>query len=266
MIDTHCHLSFRDYNGDRDAVVRRAADAGVTGLITVGTDPEDWQRCLDLAGRQPAVRVALGLHPNDAASFTPAVADELKRLAQSDARVVAIGETGLDFYRTQCPREKQWESFRAHLRLSAELGKPFILHCRDAEQEALDELAAFQQQSGAPLRGVWHCFTSTPAFARRAAELGLYFGLNGIVTYRRTNALRAAVAKMPEDRLLLETDCPFLAPEGWRGKRNEPAYLTKVVAVLAEIRKTSPEEMDRITTENARALLWHESFTTEAQR
>jgi len=254
MIDTHCHLTFAEFDADREQMLQRAVGAGVTGFVTVGTDPADWRRCLELAARHPAVRVALGLHPNHASGFTPALADELQALAQNDPRVAAIGETGLDFFRNQCPREKQWESFRAHLRISAALRKPFVLHCRAAENEALDELTALADQAGAPLRGVWHCFSSTPAHAERAATLGLHFGLNGIVTYPKADALRAAVAAMRLDRMLLETDCPFLPPQGWRGQRNEPAYLTKVVATLGDIRKVSPAEIDRITTENAKAL------------
>jgi TatD DNase family protein len=165
MIDTHCHLSYPDFAGDLDEVLARAATAGVTSFITVATDRDDWRRCLDLAATRPAVRVALGLHPNEASHFTPALADELRAAAASNSKVVAIGETGLDWYREQCPREKQYESFRAHLRISSELKKPFVLHCREAEEEMFAELAAFQQQTGAPLRGVWHCFTSTAAWA-----------------------------------------------------------------------------------------------------
>ena len=254
MIDSHCHLSFPDYNDDLDEVLKRAADVGVTNFITVATDPEDWKRCLNLAEGRPAVSVALGIHPNEAGIFTPAVAEELRRLAESDPRVVAIGETGLDWFRKQCPREQQLESFRAHLRIATEVRKPFILHCRDADKETLDELSAFQAQSGAHLRGVWHCFSSTAAFARRALELGLYFGLNGVMTYPKNDSLRQTVADLPADRLLLETDCPFLPPQGWRGQRNEPAYLTKVVAVLAEIRRADPVEICRATAENTRAL------------
>jgi len=254
MIDSHCHLSFPEFNHDRDEVLKRAADVGVTNFITVATDPEDWKRCLDLAARRPVVSVALGLHPNEAGIFTPAVAEALTRLAENNPRVVAIGETGLDWYRKQCPPERQLESFRAHLRTAAIVRKPFILHCRDAEKETLAELSACQAQSGAPLRGVWHCFSATAECARQAVELGLYLGLNGVVTYPKNTALRETVADLPADRLLLETDCPFLPPQGWRGQRNEPAYLTKVVAVLAAVRKTDPEEICRATVENTHAL------------
>jgi TatD DNase family protein len=254
MIDTHCHINFPDFNADRDAVIKRAKEAGVVGFITVATEPENWRRSLDLAEGQPTVRVALGVHPNHAECYSAAALAELKELATSNARVVAIGETGLDFFRDGAPREKQFESFRAHLELAAELNKPFILHCRAAETEMLEVLSAEQKRIGRPLRGVWHCFTATTEFAARASELNLYFGLGGIVTYPKSGSIREAVATMPLNKIVLETDCPFLPPQGWRGQRNEPAYLTKVVETLAEVRHTTPVEIKRVTTENARAL------------
>jgi TatD DNase family protein len=254
VIDTHCHINFPDFNADRDAVIKRAKDAGVEGFITVATEPENWRRSLDLAEGQPSVRVALGVHPNHAECYSAAALAELKELAAKNSRVVAIGETGLDFFRDGAPREKQFESFKAHVELAAELNKPFILHCRAAEAEMMEMLRAEQSRLGRPLRGVWHCFTSTTEFAAKATELGLYFGLGGIVTYPKSGSIREAVATMPADKILLETDCPFLPPQGWRGQRNEPSYLTKVVETLAEVRKTSADEVCRTTTENARAL------------
>lgn len=254
IIDTHCHLNFSDFNKDRADILKRAADAGVHGFVTVATGPGEWQRCLDLAEGHPEIRVALGVHPNESGVYSAKIGEDLRALAQKDSRVVAIGETGLDFFRENAPRDKQHESFARHLEISAELNKPFILHCRAAEAEMLDVLVAFQKKSGAPLRGVWHCFTSTAEFAARAAELGLYFGLGGIVTYPKAGDLRAAVAALPADRILLETDCPFLPPQPWRGQRNEPSYLTKVVETLAEVRKTMGGEIERVTTENARRL------------
>jgi TatD DNase family protein len=254
IIDTHCHLNFPDFNKDRADIMKRAADADVRAFVTVATEPEEWHRCLDLCEGHPQIRVALGVHPNEAALYTAKVGDELKTLAQKDSRVVAIGETGLDFYRDNAPRDKQHESFTRHLEIAAELNKPFILHCRAAEAAMLDVLVAFQKKSGTPLRGVWHCFTSTIEFGARAAELGLYFGLGGIVTYPKAGDLRAAVATLPADKILLETDCPFLPPKPWRGQRNEPAYLTNVVETLADVRKVSGDEIMRATTENAQRL------------
>jgi TatD DNase family protein len=249
MIDSHCHLDYEDFDADRAAMLQRAADAGVSGLLTVGTRPEEWPRAFAVAREFPAVRVALGLHPHEAERYTPDLKAQLRALIQSNAGVLAVGETGLDFFRNLAPREKQFAAFRAQLELAAELRLPFILHSRAAEAEVFEVLGEF-----APLRGVWHCFSSTREYAARAAALGLYFGIGGIVTYPKADEVRAAVAALPADRILLETDCPFLPPQPWRGKRNEPAYLTKVVETIAAVRGTTPEEIDRLTTENARAL------------
>jgi TatD DNase family protein len=253
IIDTHCHLSYPDFNNDRDAMLKRAAEKNVHGFVTIATGPEDWRRCLDLAEGRPAVRVSLGIHPNEAQVFSAATFDEMKTLAKNE-RVVAIGETGLDFFRDNAPREKQFEAFAAQLELASALNKPFVLHCRSAEAEMLGVLEDHKKKSNAPLRGVWHCFTSTTEFAKRAAALDLYFGLGGIVTYPKAAELREAVATLPADRILLETDCPFLPPQGWRGQRNEPAYLTKVVQTLSEVRGVPPGDVESITTENAKRL------------
>lgn len=254
IIDTHCHLNFPDFDRDRDAAFERAAQAGVAGFINVATRPEDWQRCLDLAEGRPSVRVALGIHPHEAGSYTLQTGAELKALAAADSRVVAIGETGLDFFRDHAPRDRQFEAFRAQLDIAAQLQKPVILHCRAAETEMLEVLEEHSKRQHSPLRGVWHCFTSTQAFAARAVALGLYFGLGGIITYPKATELREAAADLPADRLLLETDCPFLPPPPWRGQRNEPAYLVKVAEMLAQIRKTTVEEIAELTTRNAQAL------------
>ena len=194
----------------------------------------------------------IGLHPGNAADFTPELCVEIKRLAQAQQKVAAIGEIGLDFhYHDGPPREKQFEAFRAQMELAIELKLPVVIHCRETEKELLSMLAAYR-----PVRGVWHCFTSTAAYAAQAAELGLYFSVGGIVTYPKAQDLRDAVATLPADRLLLETDCPYLPPQPWRKKhgRNEPAYLTEVVKTLALVRGTTPEEIERITTENAETL------------
>jgi TatD DNase family protein len=253
IIDTHCHLTYPDFNRDRDAVLQRAADAGVKAFVTVATDPDDWQRCLDLAEGRPAIRVSLGLHPNEANLYTPELKESLRHLAEKDSRVVAIGETGLDFFRDGADRDKQFAAFHAQLEIAAALCRPFILHCRSAEREMLDVLKDVAKTNG-PLHGVWHCFTSTKAFAAEATELGLYFGLGGIVTYPKAAELREAVKTLPADRIVLETDCPFLPPQGWRGQRNEPSYLAKVVEVLAETRGCSREDLRRQTMENAMRL------------
>jgi TatD DNase family protein len=250
IIDTHCHLTYPDFNRDRDEVLYRAEQMGVKAYVTVATTPAEWQLCLDLAEGRPTIRVALGVHPNEASLYTPQVKDDLKALAAKDPRVVAIGETGLDFFRDGAPKDLQYAAFYAQLEIAAALRKPFILHCRQAEREMLDVLKDFAKTNG-PLHGVWHCFTATKEFAAEAIELGLYFGLGGIITYPKAADLREAIKILPEDRIVLETDCPFLPPQGWRGQRNEPAYLTKVVEVLAQTRETTAEAMKLKTFENA---------------
>ncbi len=253
MIDTHCHLTSHDFDTDCDAVIQRAQEAGVEAFITIGTEPADWPRCLNLAQRRPAVAAALGIHPNEASCFC---ADSLAQLRMyaSDSRVLGIGETGLDFYRDHAPREKQYDAFQAQLELAEELKKPFVLHCRAAENEMLDVLEKHRVKTGRALNGVWHCFTAAKEFGLRAAEMGLYFGLGGVVTYPKADSVREAVALLPEDRLLLETDCPYLAPKPWRGKRNEPAYLTAVSMTLAEVRGCTVESIRLATTANAKRL------------
>jgi len=253
IIDTHCHLSYPDFDRDRDEMLSRARQADVVGFVTIATGPDDWRRCLDLAEGRPAVRVALGIHPNEADIFSEQTFAELSQLARSNIRVVGIGETGLDYFRENSPRDKQRASFLAHLDLAVEMNRPFILHCRAAEDDMLKILEE-RAASGKSLRGVWHCFSASAEIAQRAMKLGLYFGLGGITTYPKAAGVRAAAAILPADRIILETDCPFLPPQGWRGQRNEPAYLKKVVQVLSETRSVPPAEIERATTENAHRL------------
>jgi len=254
IIDTHCHLNYPDFNNDRDGMMQRAEAAGVCGFLTVATTPDEWIRCLDLAEGRRTVRVALGVHPNDCALYSPQVARELKLLAAKDERVLAIGETGLDFFRDRGGRENQAAAFQSQLEIAAELNKPFILHCRAAEPEMLKQLAAHRATAGDTFRGVWHCFTSTLDYMNQAAAMGLYFGLGGVVTYPKAEGLREAVKAMPADKILLETDCPFLPPQPWRGQRNEPAYLTAVVEKIAAVRGATPDVIREQTHTNAQRL------------
>ena len=172
MIDTHCHLSSNDFDGDRDAMIERARNAGVETFVTIATGPDDWQRSLDLAANRPGVRVALGIHPNEASCFKQSAFAQMSEFAKQ-AHVVGIGETGLDFFRDHAPRDKQFEAFQAQLDMSEELTKPFILHCRAAEKEMLEVLEKHRVKTNRPLNGVWHCFTAAKEFGLRAAEMGL---------------------------------------------------------------------------------------------
>ena len=253
MIDTHCHLSSNDFDKDRDAMIERARNAGVEAFVTIATGPDDWQRCLDLAATRPDVRVALGIHPNEATVFDQTTFAQMSALAKQ-LHVVGIGETGLDFFRDHTPREMQFEAFQAQLDLSEELKKPFIIHCRAAEKELLEVLENHRIKTNRPLNGVWHCFTAAKEFGLRAAEIGLYFGLGGVMTYPKANDVREAIAALPEDRLVLETDCPYLPPQPWRGKRNEPSFLIAVVQKIAEVRGISLDAVRTATTTNAKRL------------
>ena len=255
LIDTHCHVSYPDFDHDRDAVLARAAEARVAFMLTVATDPGCWQRYLDLSEGRPQLRVALGFHPNHAETFSAGELLALKALfAKHRGKAVAVGETGLDFFREHCAPEIQRRAFQAQLDLAAELDLPFILHCRKAEREMLDVLAAQQAKLRQPLRGVWHCFSATPAFMREAVALGLHLGFGGILTYPKAQEVREAAREAPAARLLLETDAPYLPPQLWRGRRNEPAYMALTAQRLAEVRGLSVEELARLTTENARRL------------
>ncbi|MCW8133214.1 MAG: TatD family hydrolase [Planctomycetota bacterium] len=254
LIDTHCHVSYPDFDRDRDAVLARAKDAGVACMITVATDPSCWQRYLDLSEGRPQVRVALGFHPNYADTYSAeAFADLRARIEKNRDRVVAVGETGLDFFRDSCAPELQARAFQAQLDLAAELDLPFILHCRKAEREMLDVLAAQRKRLGA-LRGVWHCFSASVAHMKEAVDLGLYLGFGGILTYPKAQEVRDAAQAAPAERLLLETDAPYLPPQPWRGQRNEPAYVAETARRLAEVRGVPPDELAQTTSANARAL------------
>ena len=230
MIDTHAHL---DALEDADAAVARAGEAGVTTILSVGTDPESWRRTLALARRHDGVYAALGLHPHEAGH---AHALDMLRAALADPRAVAIGETGLDYYRDHAPRDAQRQAFAAQLELAAELGKPAIIHTRAADADTVSMLDSFDGTT------VMHCFSSAPLL-EPALERGWYVSFAGNVTYKNAYDLRAAARAVPRDRLLAETDSPYLAPQPKRGKPNEPAYVVHTVAALAEARGDDVDEL-----------------------
>jgi TatD DNase family protein len=238
VIDTHAHLDMLE---DADAAVERARTAGVRTILTVGIDRERWRRSLELAARHADVRVILGIHPHNAAGDT--TIDEL-RGAQQDARVVAVGETGLDYYRDYAPRERQRELFDAQLALAAELGKPVVVHTRAADE---DTVAALERHDGDV---VLHCF-SAPALLRPALEHGWYVSFAGNVTYKNASELRVAATQVPAERILTETDAPYLAPQARRGRTNEPAYVAHTLAALAEARGDDPNELETQIDRNA---------------
>jgi len=252
MIDSHCHLDMERFDGDRDEVIARARAAGLTAMITIGAGgPFECNRAaVRLAHEHPDVWATVGVHPHDAAGLDEAAFAEIERLAD-DERVVGIGETGLDFYYDNSPRERQEEAMRRFVELARRKHLPLVIHVRDAYELC----AAIVREEGlGGAGGVIHCFSGDRAAARTFLDLGLHLSFSGIVTFKNADELRAAAAMTPADRLLVETDAPFLAPVPLRGKRNEPAFVLHTAALLAEVRGESPEAVAATTTENARRL------------
>jgi len=249
LVDSHAHLDFEDFQGDIDAVVDRARAAGVERIVAVGLwrAPGDFGNALDLARSRPGVFAATaGIHPHDCARVPEADWERSARLA-ADPAVVAVGETGLDYHYDLSPREVQRESFRRSIQIARAAGKPLVVHVREADLDC----AALLREEGIPAAGgVMHCFTGDWAAARTYLDLGLHISVAGIVTFKAADAIRDAVRRIPRGRLLVETDSPFLAPEPFRGRRNEPAHVVHVAAKVAELWGVTPVEAAEITTGN----------------
>ncbi|HLV35268.1 MAG TPA: TatD family hydrolase [Spirillospora sp.] len=253
MIDTHCHLNFEAYDADREQVVERAEQAGVLQIINPGIDLESSRTGIELARQFQSVFTAVGIHPNSSASFSGDEVGALEQLAASD-KVVAIGEIGLDYYWDKSPKSKQLSAFEAQLSLAAELNLPVIIHNREASEDVIRILE--QWSTGLPPTlaehpGVLHSFSASPDIAERALAAGFYLGFTGPITFEKADELRAVARQAPLERILVETDGPFLTPVPHRGKRNEPAYIPYIVDRLAALKQLPTEEMSRITTENA---------------
>ena len=250
LFDTHAHLHFPEFGDDLQAVLDRARAAGVRRMLTIGTDVASSRAAVALAGREPDVWAAVGIHPHDAAGADASALAELERLA-GEPRVVAIGETGLDFFRNLSPRDAQERAFAAQLELARRARKPVIVHCRDAHEATLAILTAARVGE---LGGIMHCFSGDVAIARRCLDLGLLISLAGPVTYPNARALPEVARTVPGDRLVIETDCPFLPPQPFRGKRNEPAYIAITAARVAELRGERLDDLAARLSDNARAL------------
>jgi TatD DNase family protein len=248
MIDTHCHLDMKEFDADRDAVIRRARDAGFEALITVGSDLEGTIRAMEIAEEYDFVYASIGIHPHDAKDFTEKIYSDLLEWSRKE-KVVAIGETGLDYHYDHSPREVQQEVFRQHLRLAREAGLPVIVHSREAKEDTLLIL----RESGIN-NGVFHFFSGDAAMAEEAMEMGFYISLAGPVTFAKSAQLNEIARIVPDDYLLTETDAPYLSPVPFRGKRNEPAYMEHTLRHIAALRNISFDDADRITTLNAKRL------------
>ncbi|MBI3099457.1 MAG: TatD family hydrolase [Planctomycetes bacterium] len=250
-VDSHAHLDFPEYEPDRAAVVERARAAGLTRIVTIGTTLEKSRAAIAIAAQFPEMVVpAVGIHPHDSAHLSDADWAEFERMA-ADPRVVAIGETGLDYFKNYAPREVQQSAFERQMRIARDLGKPIIIHCRDAFADCWRLLG---DPTRRPAAGVIHCFSGTADDAGQAAGIGYHVSYSGTVTFPKSQALRETVRLVPHDRLLVETDCPFLAPQPVRGKRNEPAFVAHTLGVVAQAAGMTPEEAERVTTENAARL------------
>jgi len=248
LFDTHAHLDQEEFDADREAVVRRAHDAGVTRIVAVGTTAPTSQKCVELAHAFPGVLAAVGIQPNYTAQIETGDWDRVVAAA-ADPRVVALGETGLDRYWDYAPLAVQQDFFDRHLRLSEERGLPFIVHTRESDADVLTMLR--EARTRGPLSGVMHSFTGSAETAAECVELGLFISFAGMVTFKKSVVLRAVAATVPADRILIETDSPYLSPQPLRGKPNEPANLVHTARVLAETRGVSLEEFSRQTTANA---------------
>jgi TatD DNase family protein len=246
MIDTHCHLTDPRLSGQLEAVIERARVAGVTRMITVGTDLEDDRAAIALCRGRANVRCAVGIHPNYTQHATLADVPVLREL-QKDASVVALGEMGLDYFHQFADRAHQARLFEAQLALATEVGRPVVIHSREAID---DTLAIMRNFPG--VRAVFHCFTGTAEEAERILTAGYWISFTGPVTYKKNDALREVVRRVPMDRLMVETDAPYLSPEPKRGqKTNEPALVMYTAAKVAEVRGMGLDALDRVTTENA---------------
>jgi TatD DNase family protein len=247
LIDSHCHLDFPDLSRELDAVMARAAMAGIGAMITVSTRIRRFDQIRTIAERYAHVACSVGTHPHYADEEADIPLAEMLALA-NHPKVVAFGEAGLDYYRKNCPPEPQQEGFRKHIAAARETGLPLIIHTREAEQDTLRILT--EEMEKGPFKALLHCYTSSKELMEQLLPLGVYVSFSGVLTFKKMEALRETAAIVPVDRILLETDAPYLAPEPHRGKRNEPAFVKHTAAVLAKVKGVSEADIARITTEN----------------
>ncbi|MBF0337280.1 MAG: YchF/TatD family DNA exonuclease [Nitrospirae bacterium] len=249
MIDSHCHLEMRQFDDDREAVIQRARDCGIEAMMTIGADVDSSTAAIRLANAYPFIYATVGIHPHNASTFAgPATYEQLKGLC-ADARVVAVGETGLDYHYDHSPRHVQRDVFVRHMELAQEVSLPLVIHSREANQDTLGLI-----KSNGVNNAVLHCFSGDMQMAEVLVAQGLYISFSGVVTFKKAEALRDIARMVPDDLLLIETDAPYLAPQPYRGKRNEPSYLRYTAEVIAQMRGISPQDVARITSNNAKRL------------
>jgi TatD DNase family protein len=246
MIDTHAHLDFEDFDTDREEVIQSALDSGVFTIVNIGTDLKSSIRCVELADTHDCIYAVVGFHPHDSRNFDKPGKEHIARLAQHP-KVVAIGEIGLDYYRDYSPRDIQQKVFVEQIAMAREFGMPIVVHIRDAMPEALSIL---KTERAFEVGGVLHCFPGTPKDARRAADMNFAVSFGGALTFKKARALNTAL-DVPLDHIILETDCPFMTPVPYRGKRNQPSYVRYAYRQLAEAKGTSFDELEKTVDENA---------------
>lgn len=247
LVDSHCHLDFPDFASDLPDVIDRAKAADVGAMLSISTHLSRFDRVLGIAERFETVRCTIGIHPHEAATESIPGHSQFCELTRHP-KVVGIGETGLDYFYEHSPRQLQQASFRAHIAVARETGLPLVIHTRSADDDTAKILSE-EMEEGA-FTGVLHCFSSTPALAEQAIELGLYISFSGILTFKKAAELRDLAASLPADRILVETDAPYLAPVPRRGKRNEPSFVQHTAACLARVRGVTEAEIARVTTDN----------------
>ena len=253
IVDSHCHLDrlkLDAYQGDLSKAIVAARDAGVSQMLCIAIDRDNVSTVVDIARQYEGIYASVGIHPLDIAE-SPAAVDELLAMAQLDAKVVALGETGLDYYYTKDNIALQQESFVAHIEAAKQCRKPIIVHTREAKADTIDLL---RQHSDPEVAGVMHCFTEDWEMAKQAIDLGFYISISGIVTFKNAEQVRDVASKVPYDRLLIETDSPYLAPVPHRGKPNEPKFVRDVAEFMAQLRGVSVEELAAQTTANFQRL------------
>lgn len=251
FVDSHCHIDGPEYDSDRDEVIARAREAGVTTMLNVGTgDPHSgaFERAVELAEKYAETYCAIGVHPHDAKLFDDAAEKRLRDLAKGSSRVVAWGEIGLDYHYDHSPRGVQRDVFRRQLQIARELELPVVIHSRDADDHTIEILR--DELSGYARAGVMHCFGGTLQLAQSAIELGFFISFAGNLTFKKAEALRDIARQLPFESLMVETDCPYLTPVPFRGKRNEPARVVETAKFLAELKGIELEEAGRLTSEN----------------
>ncbi|MBN2108296.1 MAG: TatD family hydrolase [Deltaproteobacteria bacterium] len=250
IIDSHAHLDLPEFSHDLDAVIQRALDSGIDSIITVGIGMDECRKALEIAARYPFIYATLGMHPHNAAECDRAAIDFIEKNA-ADAKVVALGEMGLDFFRNRSPGDAQRSCFRDQLGLARSLNMPVVIHDRDAHDETV---AILREEHAHDMGGVLHCFSGDTAMAFACIDMGFYISIPGTVTFKSAQLIQEVVRNVPLEHLLIETDCPFLTPAPYRGKRNEPSYVRLVAEKIAQIKQLPIDEVARATATNTRKV------------